>query len=105
MAKLWTTYRLPGSWNRLTIGGGVNWQSQIHFTATPWDLGKTVTGEQSSYAVVNLMGRYDFSKQLTATLNVNNLFNRKYLSALDQTFYTGYYGAPRNAMLNLRYSF
>ena len=58
-----------------------------------------------TYAVVNLMGRYDFSKQLTATLNVNNLFNRKYLSALDQTFYTGYYGAPRNAMLNLRYSF
>ncbi len=105
MAKLWTTYRLPGSWNRLTVGGGVNWQSQIHFTATPWDLGKTVTGEQSSYAVVNLMGRYDFSKQLTATLNVNNLFNKKYLSALDQTFYTGYYGAPRNAMLNLRYSF
>lgn len=105
MAKLWTSYRLPGEWNRLTVGGGVNWQSKINFTATPWDLGKTVTGEQKSYAVVNLMGRYDISKQLTATLNINNLFNKKYLSALDQTFYTGYYGAPRNAMLNLRYSF
>ncbi|MFA5610037.1 MAG: hypothetical protein WDA33_07490 [Alcaligenes sp.] len=60
---------------------------------------------RSRHALVDLIGRYDFSKQLTATLNINNLFNRKYLSALDQTFYTGYYGAPRNAMLNLRYSF
>lgn len=60
---------------------------------------------RSPHAVVNLMGRYDLSKPLTATLNINNLFNRKYLSALDQTFYTGYYGAPRHAMLNLRYSF
>ncbi|WP_203226720.1 TonB-dependent receptor [Alcaligenes aquatilis] len=60
---------------------------------------------RSPHALVDLIGRYDFSKQLTATLNVNNLFNRKYLSTLDQTFYTGYYGAPRNAMLNLRYSF
>ncbi len=60
---------------------------------------------RSRHALVDLIGRYDFSKQLTATLNINNLFNRKYLSTLDQTFYTGYYDAPRNAMLNLRYSF
>lgn len=105
MAKLWTTYRLPGVWHRLTVGGGINWQSKVEFTATPWDLGKTVTGEQGGYAVVNLMGRYDASRQLSATLHVNNLFNKKYLSSLDQTFYTGYYGAPRNVMVNLRYAF
>lgn len=105
MAKLWTTYRLPGAWHRLTVGGGINWQSKVDFTVTPWDLGKTVTAKQDSYAVVNLMGRYDFSKQVSATLNVNNLFDKKYLSSLDQTFYTGYYGAPRNVMVNMRYSF
>ena len=27
--KLGTTYRLPGAWNRLTIGGNVIWQSEI----------------------------------------------------------------------------
>lgn len=105
MAKLWTTSRLPGAWHRLTLGGGVNWQSKVEFTATPWDLGKTVTATQDSYAVVNLMGRYDFNKHLSATLNVNNLFDKKYLSSLDETFYTGYYGAPRNVMVNMRYSF
>lgn len=68
--------------------------------------GKFLIGvARSPHAMIEQISRYDFSKQLTATLNINNLFNRKYLSALDQTFYTGYYGAPRNAMLNLRYSF
>ncbi|OZI71871.1 TonB-dependent siderophore receptor [Bordetella genomosp. 12] len=105
MAKLWTTYRLPGDWHRVTLGGGVNWQSKVYLTVTPWDLGKTVTAKQDSYAVVNLMGRYDFSKQLSATLNVYNLFDKKYLSSLDENFYTGYYGASRSVMLNMRYSF
>lgn len=26
VARLFTTYRLPGEWNKLTLGGGVNWQ-------------------------------------------------------------------------------
>jgi len=105
MVKVWTTYRLPGAWQRLTVGGGVNWQSAIYYSTTPWQLNKTVTARQDAYAVVNLMARYDFSRQLSATLNLNNLFDKKYLSSLDTTFNTGYYGAPRNAMLNLRYSF
>lgn len=105
IAKLWTTYRLPGAWNRLTVGGGVNWQSAIHYSVTPWQLGKTVTARQDAYAVVNLMARYDFSRQVSATLNINNLFDKKYLSSLDTTFNSGYYGAPRNAMLNVRYAF
>ncbi len=28
--RLFTTYRLPGAWNGLTIGGGANWQSASH---------------------------------------------------------------------------
>ncbi len=28
MVKLWSTYRLPGDFDRLTIGGGANWQSE-----------------------------------------------------------------------------
>ncbi|WMD22429.1 TonB-dependent siderophore receptor [Achromobacter seleniivolatilans] len=105
IAKLWTTYRLPDAWNRLTVGGGVNWQSAMHYSVTPWQLKKTVTARQDAYAVVNLMARYDFSRQVSATLNVNNLFDKKYLNSLDTTFNTGYYGAPRNAMLNVRYAF
>ncbi|MCY1353078.1 Ferric-pseudobactin receptor [compost metagenome] len=105
MVKLWTTYRLPGDWQRLTVGGGANWQSGTHFTETPWDLGMRVKAKQEAYTVVNLMGRYQFSEQLSATLNVNNLFDKKYLSALDTTFYGGYYGEPRNLLLTGKYEF
>ncbi|NIE76181.1 TonB-dependent siderophore receptor [Pantoea sp. Ap-967] len=105
MVKLWTTYRLPGALEPLTVGGGMNWQSGIHFTATPADLGKTVKATQGQFAVFNLMARYQFNEQLSTTLNVNNLFDKKYLSALDTTFYSGYYGDPRNVMVTTRWDF
>lgn len=106
MVKLWNTYRLPGALNRLTIGGGVNWQSGIHFSTTSWQLpGTTLKAEQGDYAVVDLMGRYQFDEHLSATLNVNNLFDKKYLSALDDTFYGGYYGEPRNFLVTTKYQF
>ncbi|WP_312994858.1 TonB-dependent siderophore receptor [Achromobacter animicus] len=106
MAKLWTTYRLPGAWHRLTVGGGVNWQSRIYYSATTWSLpGVTLKGEQPAYAVANLMARYDFNRQLSATLNLNNVFDKKYLQGLDTTFYTGIYAPTRHAMLTLKYQF
>lgn len=105
MAKLWTSYRFGGVLRGLTLGGGVNWQDRIHFTATPWQLGKAVTAEQKAYAVVNLMARYEFDRQWSATLNLNNLFDKRYLQGLDTTFYTGYYAATRNVTLNLKYRF
>jgi len=105
MVKLWTTYRLPGELEPLTVGGGMNWQSGSHFTATPSDLGRTVKAKQGQFAVFNLMARYQFTEQLSTTLNVNNLFDKKYLSALDTTFYSGYYGDPRNFMVTTRWDF
>ncbi|CAB3679945.1 TonB-dependent siderophore receptor [Achromobacter piechaudii] len=106
MAKLWTTYRLPGDWHRLTVGGGLNWQSRIYYTATTSSLpGITLNGEQPAYVVTNLMARYDFNRQLSATLNVNNVFDKKYLQGLDTTFYSGTYAPTRNAMLTLKYQF
>lgn len=26
--RFWNTYRLPGDWDKLTLGGGVNWNSK-----------------------------------------------------------------------------
>ncbi|MBD9439758.1 TonB-dependent siderophore receptor [Pseudomonas sp. PDM04] len=103
--KLWNTYRLPGELDRLTVGGGMNWQSGIHFSATPAGLPGAVKARQDDYAVFDLMARYQVTDQLSATLNVNNVFDKKYLSALDTTFYSGYYGDPRNVMLSTRYDF
>ncbi|UVL58305.1 TonB-dependent receptor [Pseudomonas sp. B21-035] len=105
MLKLWSTYRLPGDFNRLTVGGGANWQSGTHITVTPSTAMGTVKAKQQQFTVVNLMARYQLSEQLSATLNVNNLFDKKYISALDTTFFSGYYGEPRNVMLSTKYSF
>ncbi|MFJ2986098.1 MULTISPECIES: TonB-dependent siderophore receptor [unclassified Pseudomonas] len=105
MVKLWTTYRLPGDFNRLTVGGGANWQSGTHITVTPSTALGTVKAKQEQFTVVNLMARYQLTDQLSTTLNVNNVFDKKYISALDTTFYSGYYGEPRNVMLSAKYQF
>ncbi len=92
--KTFTRYRLPGAWDKLTLGGGVNWQSKI---------GQDLhTFHQGSYALVNLMGRYEVSDQLSVSLNVNNLFDRSYYVYADAW---SVYGAPRNLMTTVNYSF
>ncbi|NIE74274.1 TonB-dependent siderophore receptor [Pantoea sp. Ap-967] len=96
--RLWTTYRLPGEWERLTLGGGVNWNAKQSL-ATRYNTRIT----QEDYAVASLMARYKISQQVTATLNVENLFDKKYYAGLAGNY--GHYGAPRNATLNLRYDF
>ncbi len=105
MVKLWTTYRLPGDWNRLTVGGGLNWQSKTYSTVNAWQIGRDMYWEQKPFAVVNLMARYDFSQQLSATLSVNNVFDEKYIASVSDWWYAGNYGAPRSAFLNVKYQF
>jgi len=98
--KLYTTYRLPGAFNRLTLGGGVDWQNRMYQDANAPG-GRRVQVEQPGYALVNLMARHEFNKHMAATLNVNNLFDKKYYTQIG-SFDQGWWGAPRNAMLSLR---
>ncbi len=105
LVKLWTTYRLPGEFYRLTVSGGVNWQSKVYSTVSAWQIGQDLSWEQKSYAVTNLMARYDFSDKLSATLNVNNLFDKKYIASVSDWWYSAMYGAARSVMLNMRYQF
>ncbi|MCY1557558.1 Ferric-pseudobactin BN7/BN8 receptor [compost metagenome] len=93
--KTFTTYRLPDALDKLTVGGGVNWQSK-----TGADL-KYYT--QGSYALVNLMARYDITENLTASLNLNNLFDKEYFAGGPRC--CGVYGEPRNFMTSLKYSY
>jgi len=101
--RLFTTYRLPGAWNGLTVGGGLNWQGKT-YTYAPHPLGTIEKVEQKDYALVNLMARYEINKRLTAQLNINNLFDKKYygmFAAYNQLTY----GAPRNVTVSLKYKF
>ncbi|MCB5185743.1 TonB-dependent receptor [Methylobacillus gramineus] len=99
--KLFTTYTLPGAWNKVMIGGGANWQSRIYTNDT--GPGNAYRFTQGSYAVVNLMARYQFDEHFSAALNLNNLFDKAYYT--NTTSNMGFYGAPRNAMLTLKYQF
>ncbi len=103
--KLWTSYSMPGDWENLTVGAGLTWSSGISLTTQPWWASNELSARQGSYAVVDLMARYDFNEKVSAALKVNNVFDRKYLTSMDSTFYTGYYGAPRNVTFDLKYSF
>ena len=92
--KTFTTYRLPGALDKFTVGGGVNWQSKV---------GEDLhTFSQGSYAVTNLLVRYDVTPKLSASVNLNNLFDREYLSYAGNH---GMYGAPRNLMTGVKYDF
>ncbi|MFJ1300801.1 ferric-rhodotorulic acid/ferric-coprogen receptor FhuE [Pseudomonadota bacterium AL_CKDN230030165-1A_HGKHYDSX7] len=102
LVRLFTTYRLPGELNRLTVGGGVNWQSHVYTDAFGPNGEERVS--QGSYAITNLMARYVFNRNLSAQLNVNNVFDRKFYSQIG--FYNqGAWGAGRSAMLTMRYQY
>lgn len=92
--KLFASYRLPGALNRLTIGGGLSWQSEIHYT-------DSAARRQEAYSLVSLMARYQASEKLSFMLNGENLSDKKYLV----TAWNHSYGAPRNFMVSAKYSF
>ncbi|MCO2550208.1 TonB-dependent receptor [Pseudomonas aeruginosa] len=100
-ARLFTTYRLPGDWSKLTVGGGVTWQSGTYQSATN-PQGASVNVEQKSYALASLMAKYRATRNIDLMLTVNNLTDRRY--TLMSGFYNQVvYGAPRNIVLTLNY--
>ncbi|MBB3104792.1 TonB-dependent siderophore receptor [Azomonas macrocytogenes] len=102
--KLYTTYRLPGSLNKLTIGGGANFQGKTwNKNVYDYDYNPAIN-RQGSYWLFNLMGKYQVTDKLSATLNINNLFDRYYYTNIGQ-YSTRAYGEPRNMMLTTRWDF
>ncbi|RIX73295.1 TonB-dependent siderophore receptor [Acidovorax cavernicola] len=103
LLRVFTTYRLPGALNGLTLGGGVSWQGRTYTNALD-PLGVTQKIEQGAYALVNLMARYEFTPQLSAQLNLNNVTNKKYYGMFD-AYSQITYAAPRSANLTVKYKF
>jgi len=109
LLRVSTSYRLPGEWRGLTVGGAVNWQSDFYaFTNRPtgdrdaegYLITERAKVTQQAYTVVNLMSRYQFDEHVSASLNVNNLFDKKYYERVG--FYNGvYWGDPRSVTLAL----
>jgi outer membrane receptor for ferric coprogen and ferric-rhodotorulic acid len=102
--NFYTSYKLTGSLDRLTLGGGARWQGKGWQDV--YNSGKGVTQEfsQDPYWLVDLMARYQLSKNLSASVNVNNVFDKEYFTNIG--FYrSSYYGDPRNVMVSTRWDF
>lgn len=100
--KLFTTYQFIDVLPELTLGGGVNWQSETYAEGG----GAKLT--QASYALVNLMARYDLADNMNLQLNAANLLDKKYYNYMTAwgTAYTQYrYGTPRNITFSFNYAF
>ncbi|OOV94568.1 TonB-dependent siderophore receptor [Pseudomonas sp. MF4836] len=110
VARVFSSYRLPGALQKLTIGGGVNWQSEFYGNVFQPDPNDTVNGghdsrlTQDGYFLVDAMARYQFNQHLSSTLNVKNLFDKKYYTGIGN-FSTGFYGEPRSLQLTTKWDF
>ena len=112
LLRVFTSYRF-GADNRYSVGGGVNWQSNL------WNTAQQPTGSynaagtpvtrlsrigQGSVWLANLMASYRINDNLTASVNVNNVFNKIYYNRVG--FYNGlHYAEPRTASATLRATF
>ncbi|WP_448089726.1 TonB-dependent siderophore receptor [Pseudomonas azerbaijanoccidentalis] len=109
VVRTFTTYRLPGALDQVTVGGGVSWQSAFYGqTFNPSvngsGQGETVNIKQGGYTLVDLMTRYQYDEHLSFTANAYNVFDKKYLTGLGN-FGTTFYGEPRNFQLTAKYDF
>lgn len=102
--SFFTSYKLKGPLDRLTVGGGARWQSRSWQVVYNRPKAQNEEFSQEAYWVVDAMAKYQVSEHLSATLNVNNLFDKQYYTNIG--FYnTAYYGTPRNVMLTTRWDF
>lgn len=94
MLKMFVGYQ-PRTMKGLTLGTNLRWQDEISSTDPyPYTQGGVTT--------VDLMARYDITRNWSATFNLNNLFDKAYHTNVNVG---GWYGEPRSAYLSLRYAF
>ncbi|WP_313298855.1 TonB-dependent siderophore receptor [Pseudomonas sp.] len=99
-ASLWSKYTIAqGPLNGLAIGGGVSAMSSFHSE------NGGVRIDAPGYATVDAMLSYPLTEKLTATFNVNNLFDRDYLSRVGSTSTFNFYGPSRSMLVGARYDF
>lgn len=102
--RVYTTYKVPGQLSGLTVGGGVNWEGRTYTVDPGAPAGTNGLIEQDSFSLVNLMARYDITKQLSVQLNINNALDKKHFGMF-AAYGAITYAAPRTASVSLKYRF
>jgi outer-membrane receptor for ferric coprogen and ferric-rhodotorulic acid len=95
--KLWTTYHLQsGPLRGWSFGGGMLAQSATSRGSSAY--------EQGGYAVFDAQVGDQINKHVSASLTLNNMFNRVYYVRVPSTYF-GEFGDRRNVMLTVRTDF
>ena len=113
--KLWSTYELRGIVDGLKLGGGITAQSSNYQKGSARTFNQ-VTGlydgpsvdytfTEPGRVLVDLFAQYRFDRRWSATLNVNNVFDKKYYQSVGYAEYSNWYGVPRNFLVSMRYSY
>jgi iron complex outermembrane receptor protein/outer membrane receptor for ferric coprogen and ferric-rhodotorulic acid len=91
--KAATTWQLPGQLDQWRVGTSFYHQSKLYLN----DL------SQSAYNLVDLNAHFRIDRNLSVQLNLNNVFDEKYYTAIFSQDTGNYYGEPRNFAVTLRY--
>ncbi|MEH3121637.1 MAG: TonB-dependent siderophore receptor [Sphingomonas phyllosphaerae] len=113
LLKIWTTYDFQGPLEGLKVGAGVVAQTAQYVRGSvdrydratdPWTVIGAVPFEftQKGYSVWNTSVEYRLSDRLSATANLNNIFDKTYYKTVGNSSANNWYGDPRNVMLIIR---
>lgn len=95
----WTSYHLPFG---LTVGGGARYSGRLK-RGTDGAIGTPAYTD--AYWVFDAMASYPVDKHVDLQLNVYNLFDRKYVAAINKSGYRYTPGTPRSAMITANFRF
>ena len=100
--SLFTLYDLTP---QFTVGGGLNHVGSVTSGVDPVAGDTTYTVRIPSYTVVDLYAAYKFTPKTQVRLNLNNAFNKKYISQLAEGGAQGIPGKARQLIMTLRHDF
>jgi outer membrane receptor for ferric coprogen and ferric-rhodotorulic acid len=105
LLKLWTSTRLPGDFNRWTVGGGLHAQTKTTTGGSycPPGAGSCVGFNvvQSPYVVVDLRTGFQLDPSWQVALSVNNVLDKDYYESIGTQGLRTWYGEPRAFMLRV----
>lgn len=100
LLKLWGTVRLNERWS---LGAGLNAQNAIYSKGYPaWGIAGV---RQPGYVIAGAQVGWHINRSLSATLTVNNLFDKTYYDQINDSRSYNYYGEPRSVKATLSYKY
>lgn len=111
--RIWTnlpkhTVQLSGHYDvspllsGVTVGAGINWQSEtVGYGVTHPLLKQGATFRQSSYTLLNLFASWQINEQLQSRFSLSNALDKLYWANIDYANY----GEPRNVSLSLSWQY